>query len=223
MKAQRYLFGVFALVGLLGTEISLAQHSQAEDGNGWDRLYKFETNVTTTNAKACLEHWAPYGSASVWGCRNGKLLSYSRTAGLRNNSLPFENGEFQFSIVRTLEHPGGGRGETVVWLRNGADSAVPNTMQRVRVVIEEQKRGAVARLEEMRASGGYQVLAHMPLERYKGTYHVAVAGSTVSLSVGAAVLLAETTVSGKGGIYFFSSGEEGAWTDYDNLAMRSLD
>lgn len=180
--------------------------------------YLFNTSDSRENAVACLEDWKPHGVDSRWKCINGLLQSYSPNAGIKLIKYLFTNGRFSFDVNRRLGGSNTGRGETVVWLRNGTDSL--GNMQRIRVVLEEQKGlQTTVRIEDVREGIAPKVLNHRVISKYTGRYVVTLQGNRVRVETNDGPVEAVTSILGDGRIYFFSSPGEGAWTDYDNLSL----
>lgn len=185
-------------------------------GTAEARHYGFDTSDFRINSPACLEDFRPHGADSQWACTNGILQGISVDAGMKRTA-PVGDVYMTFEIVRRLPRNPGGRGETVIWLRNALDGGV---MRRARIVLEERANGATAvRLEETDPQGGYRRLAVGLVPSYTGVYEVEFVDGWLSVYSQGQYVSAESSVLLPGGIYLFNSGNEGGATGYDNLDL----
>ncbi len=187
-------------------------------GSAEARHYDFDTSDFRVNSTACLEDFRPHGAAAQWACVRGVLQGLSVDAGMKRTAAA-RDVVLTFAIVRVLPRAPDGRGETAIWLRNGLENGV---MRRVRLVIEEGAGGgASVRLEESFA-GGYRRLATRQVASYTGVYEVSLVDDWFDLTSQGQYVSAATSVLNPGGIYFFSSGNEGGATGYDDLIIEEL-
>lgn len=183
-------------------------------------LYDFNVFDTEVNGRRCLSDWQVHGPAA-WLCDAGKLSSLSPISGMKNLRQRFLDGSLTFQIASSSPVAPGGRGETVVWLRNSPDIS---GMKRIRIVIEGARAGrANVRIEEMRQSGGYIRLAAMPIASYVGLYLIELNQDHVNVTAGGQFIQASTSVMASSGVYFFASGAEGGSSLYDNIEIEPYD